>query len=88
MTPRHEKHKVVCECLGVTEARIVSVIRDEGLTTLKQVRSCTEAGDGCTACHPAIREHLARAARARMAEGAAALPAESYRSSSPSLAAE
>jgi NAD(P)H-nitrite reductase large subunit len=88
MTPRHEKPKTVCECLGVTEARIVSAIRDGELTTLKQVRSCTEAGDGCTACHPAIREYLARAARARMAEGAAALPAESRRSASPSFAAE
>ena len=41
-----------------------------------------------SACHPAIREYLARAARARLAEGAAALPAESHLSAASSLAAE
>lgn len=63
MTPRAQP-KIVCECLGITEAEVVSAIEHEGLSTVRQVAACTDAGSGCTACHPAIREYLARRARA------------------------
>jgi NAD(P)H-nitrite reductase large subunit len=81
---RNPKAKIVCECLGVTEAAVVSAIRAEGLATIKQVTACTEAGGGCTVCHPAIREYLAREERARAARKEAA---ESYSLSSPSFSA-
>ena len=73
MTPPHpkKKAKIVCECLGVTEAEVVSAIDREKLATVKQVSACTDAGSGCTACHPAIREYLQRAAKARAAVEAA-----------------
>ena len=58
------KDKVVCECLGVTEAEVVSAIRARGLTTVRQVTACTGAGGGCNSCHPALRAYLAREARA------------------------
>jgi NifU-like protein len=69
MGPRQEKSKTVCECLGVAEDRLVGAIRDQNLRTVKQVIACTEAGGGCTVCHPAIREYLARE-RARSAREA------------------
>ena len=57
--------EIVCQCLGITEARVLSAIRDGGLTTIKQVTACTEAGDGCRSCHPALHEYLARERRLR-----------------------
>jgi NAD(P)H-nitrite reductase large subunit len=87
MRPRKEQSKIVCECLGVSESRLVGAIRAEGLDTLKEVVACTDAGGGCTVCHPAIREYLARE-RARAGRGVQA-PAESYAaaSASPSFSA-
>lgn len=82
-----KKGKIVCECLGVTEAEVVSAIRERGLTTVRQVTACTDAGGGCNACHPAIRAYLAREARAAV-PAAAAPPAEpAYAASSPSFSA-
>lgn len=59
MTPR-KSAKPACECLGISEAEIVAAIREKALRTVRQVTACTEAGGGCTACHPVIREYLAR----------------------------
>lgn len=52
--------EIVCQCLGVTEAQVISAIRGEGLTTVKQLTSCTDAGGGCRSCHPALHEYLER----------------------------
>ena len=68
------RSKLVCECLEVTEAEIVSAIRARGLTTVRQVTACTGAGGGCNSFHPAIRAHLAREA-ARQAAPLEAQPA-------------
>lgn len=68
------RNKLVCECLEVTEAEIVSAIRERGLTTVRQVTVCTGAGGGCNSCHPAIRAYLAREA-ARAAAPLEAQPA-------------
>lgn len=66
MGPR--KHaKILCECLGIGEAEVCAAIRTEELRTVKQVTACTDAGGGCTACHPAIRALLERRARQRAA---------------------
>ena len=46
--------RLVCRCLRVTEATIVDAVGRFGLCTLAEVRSCTGAGDGCTACHKLI----------------------------------
>ena len=72
MGPAKKKSPVVCECLGVTEAEIVAAVRAEGLTTVKQVAACTDAGGGCNSCHPAIRALLQREARLRAAQDARA----------------
>jgi len=47
--------KVLCACLGVTEATVAAVVKAGRACTLDEVMACTEAGMGCTACHPAIQ---------------------------------
>ena len=50
--------KVVCRCLNVTESEIVSVIATLEVRTVKELRSLTGAGDGCTCCHGRLRDYL------------------------------
>ncbi len=60
MGPRRKdpiKH-IVCPCLRVTEAEVRAAVRKYSLTTLKGINRCTEAGDGCTACHADLRRIL------------------------------
>jgi NifU-like protein len=57
MSPR--KKKVVCACLHVTEDEVLEAIRVRKLGTVQDVTRYTEAGGGCTACHPVIRQYLA-----------------------------
>lgn len=68
--------EIVCQCLGITEAQVVSAIRGEGLTTIKQLTACTDAGGGCRSCHPALHEYLERETKMR-ALRAAGVPAPS-----------
>ncbi len=50
--------RIVCRCLKVTEESITDAIVSLGLRTVRDVRSVTGAGDGCTCCHQSIRELL------------------------------
>jgi bacterioferritin-associated ferredoxin len=50
--------RVVCRCLKVTEAAVVDAIVTLGLRTVKELRTATGAGDGCTCCHRELRELL------------------------------
>lgn len=52
--------RVVCRCLNVTEDEIVSSITTHELRTIRELRRHTGAGDGCTCCHEALKEYLAR----------------------------
>ncbi|HZT80322.1 MAG TPA: (2Fe-2S)-binding protein [Gemmataceae bacterium] len=52
--------RVVCRCLQVTEAVLVEALADGEVRTLKDIRRCTGAGDGCTACHALLRQYLER----------------------------
>lgn len=61
--------KVVCRCLGVTDADIVTMIETLGLRTVKEVRAHTGAGDGCTCCHAEIRTLLEEASPKLAAAG-------------------
>ena len=47
--------RVLCHCLQITEEAVVEAASLFGLTTVKEVRERTGAGDGCTACHRRIR---------------------------------
>jgi bacterioferritin-associated ferredoxin len=52
--------RLVCHCLQITESELLSTVTTLGLRTLKEVRAHTGAGDGCTACHRALRQLLDR----------------------------
>lgn len=47
---------VVCRCLMVRESAIVNAVSLAGAETIKEVRSLTGAGAGCTCCHRRINE--------------------------------
>jgi NAD(P)H-nitrite reductase large subunit len=47
----------VCHCLCVNEDMIIEAILN-GAFTVDDLRLFTDAGNGCTACHPKLREYL------------------------------
>jgi NAD(P)H-nitrite reductase large subunit len=51
--------RVICQCLAVTEEALIGAIVTLGLRTVKDVRTATEAGDGCTCCHKELAVYLA-----------------------------
>ncbi len=51
--------RIVCHCLKVTEEAIANAVQTLGLRSVRDVRSATGAGDGCTCCHGEIRELIA-----------------------------
>jgi bacterioferritin-associated ferredoxin len=59
MGPAHTS-KIVCDCLKVTEATLVREIHAKRLKTVQDLICYTQAGDGCTACHPLLKEYLAK----------------------------
>lgn len=65
---------VVCVCFGVTEDKIRSAIRDNGLTTVEQVTNYTKAGGGCGGCIPEIEEILAEMNGKKLSEEKPAKP--------------
>jgi bacterioferritin-associated ferredoxin len=48
--------------LKVSERTICAAIRDGKACSVRQIEACTEAGGGCTACHPALEKLLEREA--------------------------
>ncbi len=46
----------ICSCENVTKADIVSAIKEDGITELKEIRTCTKAGTGCGACSPMVAD--------------------------------
>jgi bacterioferritin-associated ferredoxin len=51
--------RVVCRCLKVTEESIIVAIRTHDARTIRELRTITGAGDGCTCCHKELRQYLA-----------------------------
>jgi NAD(P)H-nitrite reductase large subunit len=47
--------RLICRCLRITEQAVVTAIVSSRLSTLHEVRRCTGAGDGCTACHARLK---------------------------------
>ena len=54
--------QVLCHCLQITEEAVTEAVSLFGLTTVKEIRERTGAGDGCTACHRRLRLVLKQAA--------------------------
>jgi NAD(P)H-nitrite reductase large subunit len=52
------QERVICHCLQITETTLINAVTRLELRTIAEVRQCTGAGDGCTACHRLIRQYL------------------------------
>jgi len=50
--------RVVCRCQKITEETIITAIRTHGLQTLRELKTVTAAGDGCTCCHKELKVYL------------------------------
>lgn len=50
----------VCSCNNVTKSGLCAAIREQGLTTLGEVKRCTKAGTGCGGCLPLVADLLNR----------------------------
>ncbi|MBI2434679.1 MAG: nitrite reductase large subunit, partial [Candidatus Hydrogenedentes bacterium] len=48
----------VCSCNNVTKGQIAAAIRDEGITALGALKTCTKAGTGCGGCVPLLQRIL------------------------------
>jgi NifU-like protein len=53
-----EEGNLICSCFGISEAKIRSVIQENGLTTAEQVTSYVKAGGGCGSCLAEIDDLL------------------------------
>ncbi|MFC4319943.1 nitrite reductase large subunit NirB [Litchfieldia salsa] len=51
--------ELVCGCNGVTKGTIVTAIKEQGLSSVEQVSSCTNAGRSCGRCKPMVADILA-----------------------------
>ncbi len=50
---------IICGCNGVSKGTICSAIREQGLTTVDEVKNCTSASRSCGGCKPLVGELLA-----------------------------
>lgn len=49
---------IICECFGITDARIRRVIRENNLKTVEEVTNYTKAGGACGSCKKEIEKML------------------------------
>lgn len=54
--------EIICGCNGVTKGAIVEAINTQGLTTVDQVKGCTNASRSCGGCKPLVADLLAHTA--------------------------
>lgn len=50
---------IICGCNGVSKGTICSAIRDQGLTSVEEVKNCTTASRSCGGCKPLVSDLLA-----------------------------
>ena len=48
----------VCACLQITEQQLLDALASNPACSLRDLRRTIGAGDGCTACHDALRQYL------------------------------
>ena len=51
-----KEEKIVCHCFGVSEQEVLTVVRDNNLTTVDEVTNYCKAGGGCGMCQPDIAQ--------------------------------
>jgi len=56
MGPREKPRRTICHCLQVSEEDVLEAIFAHEIRDIEDITRYTQAGDGCTACHPALRK--------------------------------
>jgi len=46
----------ICSCNNVSKAAICTAIRDQNLSSVSEIKSCTKAGTGCGGCIPLVTD--------------------------------
>ncbi|CAG7628111.1 nitrite reductase large subunit NirB [Paenibacillus allorhizosphaerae] len=50
---------IICGCNGVSKGTICSAIKEQGLTSVEEVKNCTNASRSCGGCKPLVKDLLA-----------------------------
>jgi nitrite reductase (NADH) large subunit len=50
--------EIICGCNGVSKGTIVNAIQEKGLTSVEQIKACTNASRSCGGCKPLVGELL------------------------------
>ncbi|WP_284643896.1 nitrite reductase large subunit NirB [Paenibacillus silviterrae] len=50
--------EIICGCNGVSKGTIVQAIREKGLTSIEEIKACTNASRSCGGCKPLVGEVL------------------------------
>lgn len=50
--------KIICNCNSVTKGTILEAIQREGLTTVEEIKKCTNASSSCGGCKPLVADLL------------------------------
>ncbi len=50
--------QIVCACLQVTEAQLRGALQASNVGSIQELKRKTGAGDGCTACHSALKQYI------------------------------
>ena len=50
--------QIVCACLQVTEAQLGEALRASNARSIQELKRKTGAGEGCTACHSALKQYI------------------------------
>ncbi|TBR16858.1 hypothetical protein EPO15_18230 [bacterium] len=50
--------RMLCACLGLRESEVRAAVRAQSLFELADLVAKTEAGAGCTCCHPDLKALL------------------------------
>ncbi|MDQ1911662.1 nitrite reductase large subunit NirB [Paenibacillus sp. GD4] len=50
--------EIICGCNGVSKGTIVQAIKEKGLTSIEEIKACTNASRSCGGCKPLVGEVL------------------------------
>ena len=72
--PAAKEGTVVCHCFNVTDREIETAVKENNLTTIKEVTGFTKAGGACGKCHDEIQKIIDRVMNVNRAEAAKTTP--------------
>ncbi|MBI2068979.1 MAG: (2Fe-2S)-binding protein [Elusimicrobia bacterium] len=50
--------RFACYCLRVSHEQVLAAIETKQINSIQDIIRYTQAGDGCTACHPLLKRYL------------------------------